>query len=271
MGRQVRAVLGIDAAWTTTQPSGVALVVHDGKGWRLEMACASYDHFLAWSNGISLTDRPRGCAPDIIALITAVERRLGVRPDLIAMDMPLAKGPIIGRREADNAVSRAYGARHCGTHSPSAERPGPISDQLRAAAEQAGYRLLIDQVVLPGLAEVYPHPALVELLRADKRLPYKVSRAASYWPELTGVARWSALRGQWAHIVAALDGVVSGCCQLLPIPPEETRAMDRKAFEDMLDAVICGWIGACMIDGKARGYGAGDAAIWVPTPLDDVH
>jgi hypothetical protein len=38
----MRAVLGIDAEWTPTQPSGVALAVELTNGWRLIAAAASY-------------------------------------------------------------------------------------------------------------------------------------------------------------------------------------------------------------------------------------
>ncbi len=41
----MRAVLGIDAAWTERQPSGVALVVDNGAGWRLHKIAASYKAF----------------------------------------------------------------------------------------------------------------------------------------------------------------------------------------------------------------------------------
>ncbi len=38
-------VLGIDAAWTLKQPSGVALVSKDDTVWRLVAASPSYQHF----------------------------------------------------------------------------------------------------------------------------------------------------------------------------------------------------------------------------------
>jgi hypothetical protein len=42
-----RAVLGIDAAWTLSQPSGVALVAETPNAWRLVAADASYQRFHA--------------------------------------------------------------------------------------------------------------------------------------------------------------------------------------------------------------------------------
>jgi hypothetical protein len=39
-------VLGIDAAWTFHEPSGVALVINDAEGWRLLKLASSYQAFL---------------------------------------------------------------------------------------------------------------------------------------------------------------------------------------------------------------------------------
>jgi hypothetical protein len=48
---------------------------------------------------------------------------------------------------------------------PSVLRPGRISDDLRTSFERAGYFLATTAVAVPrhALAEVYPHPALIEL------------------------------------------------------------------------------------------------------------
>jgi hypothetical protein len=71
------------------------------------------------------------------------------------------------------------------THTPSAFRPGRISDALREGFERAGYPLQTDRLARPGVIEVYPHPALVELAGALERLPYKTSKVGSYWPLAT--------------------------------------------------------------------------------------
>ena len=64
-GRGGRAILGIDAAWTLTQPSGVALVAEDAAGrWRLVASAASYGRFLALADpALPAEPRPLGCAP----------------------------------------------------------------------------------------------------------------------------------------------------------------------------------------------------------------
>ena len=186
----MRAVLGIDAAWTVTQPSGVALAEETLSGWRLVAVEASYQRFLARSRENEPPEaRPSGSLPNAEALLEAVRAYVGSSVDLIAMDMPLSREPITGRRASDNAVSRAYGGRKCGTHSPSKERPGQISDDLRAAFEKLGYPLHTTDISGPGVIEVYPHPALVELTGAPERLKYKAAKSRAYWPSLSPLDR----------------------------------------------------------------------------------
>jgi hypothetical protein len=58
----------------------------------------------------------------------------GAKVDLVTVDMPIATVPFDKRRKADDVVSTEFGARHCGTHSPTKERPGA---QGNAAASEA--------------------------------------------------------------------------------------------------------------------------------------
>jgi len=106
----MRAVLGIDAAWTTTQPSGVALAVERSNGWRMIAAAASYQRFHAQADRRQPPEqRPSGSEPDAMALLLSASVLCGAPLDLVAIDMPLALTPIVGRRLADDEVSRAYG------------------------------------------------------------------------------------------------------------------------------------------------------------------
>ena len=106
-------VLGVDAAWTLTQPSGVALVTQIPKGWRLVISAPSYQHFIAMADHSQVSQaRPVGSKPDPEALLRAATNLTGRAVDLVAVDMPLARLPILSRRASDDAVSRAYGARH---------------------------------------------------------------------------------------------------------------------------------------------------------------
>jgi hypothetical protein len=126
-----RAVLGIDAAWTPTQPNGVAVAREETTGWRLVAVANSHRRFC------DLEGLEDDLLPKPSNLLGAARKHCGQPIDVVAVDMPLSRVPILGRRASDNAVSAAYGAKQCGTHSPSLTRPGPLSDALRDGFAQA--------------------------------------------------------------------------------------------------------------------------------------
>ena len=259
-----RAVLGIDAAWTETEPSGVALAVEREGGWRLAAVGASYDHFLARATGVAPGEaRPRGSEPDAAALIDAVHRMCGRTPDVVAVDMPLARHPIVGRRCCDDEVTRAYGAKGAAVLSPSAARPGALSDRLREAFEALDDGLCVKPPAR-GLIEVYPHAALIEFLRAPRRLEYKAGKIGRDWPSLSDSERQDKLRAVWARIVETVARRIAGVAEALPLPAPDLRGWRLKAYEDKLDAIVCCAVGVAALDGEAKAYGQEDAAIWVP-------
>lgn len=262
--RAMTVVLGIDAAWTLSRPSGVALVVDHGAGWTLRAVAPSYDHFLAIAAGRGSAAPASGSAPDATAMLAAAERIAGAAVDLVAIDMPLSHATITGRRASDNAIARVYGGWHCATHSPSSERPGPLSDALRADFAAAGYPLRTDDASLGGLIEVYPHPALVILAGERRRLPYKVGKTRAYWPAETLAARKALLRGEWRRIAALLATRIADVEAHLPPLPEGATGAALKAHEDMLDAIVCAWIGTTALAGTADPHGDAVSAIWVP-------
>ena len=261
----MRCVLGIDAAWTAASPSGCALVVETETGWRLVSCAASYDQFAAAGTGRPADLRARGSIPDVTSLTDACVRATGRRPDLVAIDMPLALVPITSRRVSDQAVSRHYGGRGSGTHTPNATRPGPIGDAVRAAFASIGYPLLVDRVTCPGLMEVYPHPALIELASAPRRLPYKIQKTARYWPGLPVARRRENLLAVWADVVSLLDARISGVATGLPPPTTGAPTATLKSYEDMLDAVVCAWVGTRALAGQATPFRDKESAIWIPT------
>lgn len=252
-----RAVLGIDAAWTTHNPSGVAVARDTGTGWRLVAAASSFSQFY---------DQPDAPAHfDADRILAAATRHAGIAPDLVAIDMPLADTLITARRVSDNLISARYGARGAGTHSPSALRPGPLAlDMLTALAAQDYPLHCAGPLTGKATVEVYPHPALIELTGAPRRLPYKIAKRAKYSPDLTSAARIDAIFGQWSEILARLETVLPGTIDRLPLPDPAAPIRSLKGFEDKLDAVICAWIGTSILDGRATPYGDATGAIWVP-------
>jgi predicted RNase H-like nuclease len=185
------------------------------------------------------------------------------------MDMPLSLEPITGRRAADHAVSRAFGNQGCAVHSPSAQRPGPLADEVRARAAALGFPLATASTpagACPALIEVYPHPALLHLLPCDYRVPYKVVKTTRYWPDATLPARVARLHEQHSRIHSALAAYVIDVPRQLPTPAQIGSLASLKAHEDALDALVCAWVGIRYVQGECRAYGDESAAIWIPEP-----
>lgn len=263
-------ILGIDAAWTATEPSGVSLLAGDGEHWRCLAVAPSYESFVALLRGVPVDwkqPRLRGSGPDARTLLEASQSFAGTPVDLVAIDMPLAKVPFSCRRAADNAISRAFGGRGCSAHSPSTVRPGEIGVQLTRQLLGAGYELLTkSNEGLPrhGTIEVYPHPALLALLRESYRVPYKVAKCRRYWPSVSASERIGSLLGAFRRIDKALRQHIDGIPEILDAAQNALTLSALKRHEDALDALVCGWVAVEFLRGRAEPYGDGTAAIWVP-------
>jgi predicted RNase H-like nuclease len=183
---------------------------------------------------------------------------------LVVADIPLARGPILGRRCADREVSKAFGGQGCSTHSPSPERPGLLSEQLRDGFQECGFRLAtsIDALTSHALIETYPHPALLSLMNSDYRVPYKVTKTAKYWPNEDQPRRMKKLLDILRSIRGELSGKIAGIGCVVPETAETFS--DLKQIEDKIDALVCAWVGMQVLDGKAVAYGDETAAIWLP-------
>jgi predicted RNase H-like nuclease len=257
-------VLGIDAAWTASQPSGVAVLKQLRSRWHCLALAPSYASFIALANGTPLDWRVRPTASIAAcdALLAATVKLAGGRPDVIAIDMPLANTPIVARRAADNAISSAYATRGLGAHSPSERRPGPIAHAMRRGFGAHGYALATAATragTRNVMIEVFPHAAAIALLGAQYRVPYKLSRVTQYWPDLPPPQRRRALLAQWAKLRRALATRVDGIA--LRVPATGTLAA-LKRYEDALDAAICAWIGTEYLAKRTTAYGDASAAVW---------
>ena len=269
------SILGIDAAWTATEPSGVTLIrtnPDDGR-WECVALAPSYNSFIetARGNPVQWLERPSAGQPDVRRLLKAAERHLGgERVSVISVDVPLSKVRITGRRKADNDISKKFGANGCGTHSPNDTRPGVISETLLNELVALGYNLAVNysNASDPGnsVIEVYPHPALLRLLNRDFRVPYKTGGTLRYWPELTAMGnRKDRLIEEFECIHAGLSNVIHEIPDFLPKSLYVGTFAFLKRYEDALDALVCAWVGARYLENCAKPYGDKNAAIWVPS------
>lgn len=262
------AVLGIDAAWSPGNPSGVALVVDDGKGWTCKSVNPSYARFIAGPAGDDRWRHPPGGEADVPALIGAAAKLAeGHLPAVIAIDMPLATEPFNGRRSADRKTSEAFGRFKCAVHSPTPTRPGQLGRRFTAGLAQAGYTLATAETTpatCPAAIEVYPHAAIVRLMGLEERFKYKVSRSLRLWPGVDVEGRIGTLLRAFHKLKRSLDTRIAGIEIPLPSPAEIRTLASLKPFEDALDALVCAWAGTCYVEGRAKALGDGTAAIWVP-------
>jgi len=127
----------------------------------------------------------------------------------------------------DTEVSRKFGSKGCSTHSPSPDRPGDIGLNLSERFKELGFPVATTSTPVGTegvLAEVYPHPALLHLLKKDFRYKYKIGRANEYWPEKTPEERRRRIVKNWRKIIDALSDDIGKID--LPLPGERRRRDD---------------------------------------------
>ena len=263
-------ILGIDAAWTAKEPSGVALIQAGVDRQRVLAVAPSYESFIRLGEGLPVDwagPTIIGSAPNMHELLEAAKALGATEVHSIALDIPLARGGITGRRASDSAISKAFGGKGCAAHSPSETRPGPIADSILHELVEKGYSLDTggsSADTEKSVLEVYPHPALLSLLNCDYRVPYKVAKSGKYWKGESVSVRIGNLLRQFSDIYAALQDELGRLPFELPAPESVRSLSQLKRVEDALDAVVCAWVGYRHSLGRTRAYGDSDSAIWVP-------
>lgn len=260
------AVLGVDAAWTVDNPSGLALIVKSNESYRIIKVGRSYSEFL---DSVKNDARPRGIEPNFNELINHCYAQ-GYDVRAVALDLPLSSETIVGRRTCDNLISNHYGKKGAATHTPNSKSPGPISDHIFDQLSKLGYKLAIESGVNEKVfLEVYPHTSIIELLRLEYRLPYKVGKSKKYWPQLSiddrkarSIEQLNKLKEYLNDWFENLDDFVPNLDMNL-----KYRSWELKGREDILDALIAALTGAFYLEGKIEGYGDDTGVIWVPKTL----
>jgi len=269
-------ILGVDAAWSAGNPSGVALVEWKaGEKPRLLLAARSYEEYCKAEPGqaIEWNVRVTGSIPVFGRILKKTQQEYQRKIEIIALDLPLSPEPMLARRTCDNLVSSLYGKRGAAVHSPTDEQLSRISGKVFDQLTRRGYDLnLTAPAELPqrGLfMEVYPHIAIIELLQLPYRLPYKVHKRSTYWKNATAPERLRNICGSLEALRLAIAENMAGVTELLPpiseVIDEAGCAVNvLKGYEDTLDAVVCGWMGYKYACGEAVGYGDHKGMIWGP-------
>lgn len=255
-------VLGIDAAWTPAGSSGIALLARNAGAYRI---VATDDSYAAFCRRANVAAPPPGDGAREGAAVLQAAQILGdALVDVVAIDMPISRRPILERRVADNTISQLFG--HCGTavHSPKPTCPGPYGQAFAQAFQESGFTLAtrtLGSPVLPALIEVYPHVALIGFLNRSYRVPYKVGK--TYIKGAPRLQRIAALLEEWRAICAFCENEGLTMPEL-PDASDLPTNRTLKRIEDTIDAVICVLVGVRYLQNRLHAIGDHDAAIWVP-------
>lgn len=267
----MRAIIGLDAAWTANEPTGVSLVEEDGATWRTVAVAPSYASFVELGQGVPVDwgcPKFPGSWPSIPEILEAARKLTTAKISVVAVDMPIATVPFDSRRAADSAISREFGGRGCAAHSPNAKRPGELGANLMAQLEVEGFPLATTAYErsrsIACAVEVYPHPALLALLARDYRVPYKVSKSGRYWKRTSVPVRIANLLAEFEAIRDALQADLGDLPLHLPRATEVSTLSELKRYEDSLDSVVCAWVGLRFLQDRALPYGDSTSAVWVP-------
>jgi predicted RNase H-like nuclease len=247
------AMIGIDLAWGTRAPTGIAVLDPQG---RLVHSCGvrtdeEIDHALKpWIDG----------------------------PCVVGLDAPLHVVNATGRRPCEAALTRAFAGQHAGTYPSNTSFPH-FADGGRAARLARRHDLAVDANVpaAPGqrrALEVYPHSATVALFDLPQVLKYKARKGR------TLITRRPAL----ATLVDLLAGLAGP-----PVPPELPNLSSPDGFaslrreieqaptgaalrrlEDPIDAIVCAYVAALFLAGRTCVIGDSETGAIV-TPVREHH
>lgn len=162
---------------------------------------------------------------------------------VIAIDAPLRITNASGRRACEAEVSALYRRHHAGAHATNlALYPDADSVRLAEALGHEGYGFATPDLVggAPGrwMFETFPHPASVVLFGLGRIVRYKRGSAAE---RAAGLTEWRDVLRR----LPMLDPPLASSpllAEILDIEPTGLRGAARKHHEDLLDALLCGYL-----------------------------
>jgi predicted RNase H-like nuclease/ppGpp synthetase/RelA/SpoT-type nucleotidyltranferase len=215
--------IGVDLAWGTKQPTGLAVV--DDAGRLVHVSAVRTD------------------AEILAALEPYVEGEC-----LVAIDAPLIVTNPTGNRPAEAALNKDFAKYDAGAHPANTGKPEFADLPRGAVLSQA---LGLDMNPRSGrrrrAIEVYPHPATVALFRLGRTLKYKNKPGRDLeslrLALLTLVGLVEGLAAADPALVLDGPGTDEGAWARLRAQVETaTRKSELRVVEDQVDAVVCAYV-----------------------------
>lgn len=278
IGTNSTVVAGIDPAWSSRNPSAVAVLrlsTHQQPtltGWGRSLA----EYANATTLQLDFTTAPTADA-NFIGL-----KQLAKTPKLhiVAIDMPIIKTPSqllptghLPRRTADNQIAQQFSHKKIAAHSPGVASEGirVFNRAMFKYFAPLGFEPCQQPSKLRGKwFETYPHLIITEGFGLSQRLQYKVSRAGGskghYWPTLTPTQRRDRLTENLLWLTHKLTAQIKGLDALLPnVKTITTLPMVRlKNYEDLLDALLCAVMAAYALQNQPAYVGNPEGYIFYP-------
>jgi len=201
----VTTYLGIDLAWGTKQPTGLAVLDEEAR--------------LRHLSTVRTDD-------EIVAALTPYLDP----PVLAGIDAPLVVTNAAGSRPAEQALSRDFRRFEAGTHPSNTGKP-EFADGTRGARVCELLGLVVHETGL----EVYPHAATVALFGLDKTLKYKAKPGRDL----------ASLRSELLRLMGLVETVVQPDQTWVALRRSvegATRKSDLRVAEDQVDAVVCAYV-----------------------------
>ncbi|WP_109505970.1 DUF429 domain-containing protein [Nocardioides speluncae] len=211
--------VGIDLAWGSKRPTGLAVLT--GKGQLVHLSAATTDE----------------------SITTALAPYTAGRC-LVAIDAPLIVTNPSGNRPAERALNRDFAKYDAGAHPSNTAKP-EFSGTPRGAVLAAALDLDIDpaSTVKRRAIEVYPHPATVSLFRLGRTLKYK-QKPGRPLPQLKAelLRLMRLLEGLTDASPAIHLGESEAWRELAEQVEDAARKADLRRAEDQVDAVVCAYV-----------------------------
>jgi predicted RNase H-like nuclease len=219
--------IGVDLAWSSRHPSGLAAAVIEPGAVRITevVRLVELEDIVAWIG------QHQGSATTI------------------AVDAPLCVPNTSGMRDCERELQREFGGRHAGPYPSNRTLHRTVHGCVRG--EELVDRIAPDGVGLcpaghagTWMLEVFPAAALVRLFGLDRGIIYKKKRGRS----------WAACRSGLAEYLQRLNDLTNPAL-LLPdgLNVTEQRGVAFKDIEDRVDAVLCAYLaGLSWLYGDAR-------------------